>query len=83
MSKYKVIEDDFMEEQGCKVYWNEQTGQVHIFRRGKFLAIAKEDGIFQAHTDVRLDADFWDFDSKEDMALWNAAILAEAAVALA
>ncbi|KAA6371669.1 MAG: hypothetical protein EZS28_032802, partial [Streblomastix strix] len=66
MSKYKVIEDDFMEEQGCK-----------------FLAIAKEDGIFQAHTDFRLDADFWDFESKEDMALWNAAILAEAAVARA
>ncbi|KAA6366934.1 MAG: hypothetical protein EZS28_037540, partial [Streblomastix strix] len=83
MSKYKVIEDDFMEEQGCKVYWNELTGQVHIFRRGKFLAIAKEDGIFQAHTDVRLDADFWDFESKEDMALWKAAILAEAAVARA
>ncbi|KAA6385957.1 MAG: hypothetical protein EZS28_018514 [Streblomastix strix] len=83
LSKYKVIEDEFMEEQGYKVYWNELTGQVHIFRRGKFLAIAKEDGIFQAHTDFRLDANFWDFESKEDMALWNAAILAEAAVARA
>ncbi|KAA6352974.1 MAG: hypothetical protein EZS28_051499 [Streblomastix strix] len=72
MSKHKVIEDDFMEEQGCKLYWNEQTGQVHIFRRGKFLAIAMEDGIFQAHTDVRLDTDFWDFESKEVMALRNA-----------
>ncbi|KAA6399049.1 MAG: hypothetical protein EZS28_005430 [Streblomastix strix] len=83
MSKYKVIEDDFMEEQSCKVYWSELTGQVHIFRRGKFLSIAKEVGIFQAHTDVRLDADFGDFESKEDTALWNAAILAEAAVARA
>ncbi|KAA6391733.1 MAG: hypothetical protein EZS28_012737, partial [Streblomastix strix] len=42
MSKYKVIEDDFMEEQGCK-----------------------------------------DFELKEDIALLNAAILAEAAVARA
>ncbi|KAA6366627.1 MAG: hypothetical protein EZS28_037847 [Streblomastix strix] len=83
LSKYKVIEDDFMEEQGCKVYQNELTEQVHIFRRGKFLAIVKDDGNFQAHTDARLDADFWDFESKEDMALWNAAILAEAAVARA
>ncbi|KAA6357575.1 MAG: hypothetical protein EZS28_046898, partial [Streblomastix strix] len=69
--------------QGFKVYWNELTEQVHIFRHGKVLAIAKEDGIFRAHTDVRLDADFWGFESKEDMALWNAAILAEAAVARA
>ncbi|KAA6353728.1 MAG: hypothetical protein EZS28_050745, partial [Streblomastix strix] len=81
MSKYKVIEDEFMEEQNFKVYWVELTRQVHIFRRGMFLAIAKDYGIFQAHTDVLIDADFWDFESKEDMAFWSAVILAEVAVA--
>ncbi|KAA6361961.1 MAG: hypothetical protein EZS28_042512 [Streblomastix strix] len=84
MNKQKVIEDAFMEEQLCKIYWNELTEQDHIFRRGQFLAIAKIDGIFQAHTDVRLDVYLREFESKEDMALfWNAAILAEAAVARA
>ncbi|KAA6392867.1 MAG: hypothetical protein EZS28_011605 [Streblomastix strix] len=54
-------------------------GLDNIFRRGKVLAIVKDDGIFQVHTDVRLDADFWYFESKKDMTLWNAAIFAEAA----
>ncbi|KAA6389673.1 MAG: hypothetical protein EZS28_014798 [Streblomastix strix] len=43
-SKCKVIEHDFMEKQDCKVYWDELTGQNHIYRRRKFLAIAKDDG---------------------------------------
>ncbi|KAA6366534.1 MAG: hypothetical protein EZS28_037939 [Streblomastix strix] len=83
ISLFKMIENDFIEEQGCKIYWDELIGQIHIFKGRKFLAITRDDGIFQAHTDVRLDVDFLDFESKEEIALSNAAILADADVARA
>ncbi|KAA6382867.1 MAG: hypothetical protein EZS28_021607 [Streblomastix strix] len=47
VSKFKVIKDDFMEEQGCKIYQDELRGQVNIFRRGKFLTTARTVAFFR------------------------------------
>ncbi|KAA6362388.1 MAG: hypothetical protein EZS28_042085, partial [Streblomastix strix] len=78
MSKSQVNEENLFEEHGCKFCRNELMEQDPISRRGKFLPISNDDGIFQAHTDVRLDADFWNFELKVEMALLNAAMLAKA-----
>ncbi|KAA6401466.1 MAG: hypothetical protein EZS28_003000 [Streblomastix strix] len=73
------IEDDFMEEKGCEVYVGEQTGEVQVRFRGLVKAVVKEQGLFRAHNNERQDAQYWEFQSEEELRLWVACILTDAA----
>jgi hypothetical protein len=46
---------------------------------GKTKAVVSEAGHTDPETNRRIEADFWGFDPPEDMELWTACILAEAA----
>ncbi|KAA6384895.1 MAG: hypothetical protein EZS28_019579, partial [Streblomastix strix] len=74
------IEDDFMEEKGCEVYVGEQTGEVQVRFRGQVKAVVKEQGLFGTHNNERQDAQYWEFQSEEELRLWVACILADAAL---
>ncbi|KAA6398408.1 MAG: hypothetical protein EZS28_006062, partial [Streblomastix strix] len=47
---YTRIDDDFMEDKGCEVYVNEQTGEIQVRFRGIPKAIVKEQGLFSIQT---------------------------------
>ncbi|KAA6377229.1 MAG: hypothetical protein EZS28_027245 [Streblomastix strix] len=80
IDSYTRIDDDFMENKGCEVYVNEQTGEIQVRFRGIPKAIVKEQGLFSIQTNVRQDYQFWDFESDEEMKLWVACIQADAAL---
>ncbi|KAA6363072.1 MAG: hypothetical protein EZS28_041401, partial [Streblomastix strix] len=83
MGRYIVISDDFMNEQGCQVYLDRQSNDIQIRFRGELKAVVNERGHFDPKSGLRLDADYWGFDPPEDMDLWTACIIAEAAIAKA
>jgi hypothetical protein len=68
-----------MDGRGCDVYYDLKENQVLILYNGETRAVVREDGHFSPNTNRRLDAYFWGFDPPEDMTLWTACILAEAA----
>ncbi|KAA6353330.1 MAG: hypothetical protein EZS28_051143, partial [Streblomastix strix] len=83
MGRYIVISDDFMNEQDCQVYLDRQSNDIKIRLRGELKAVVNERGHFDPKFGLRLDADYWGFDPPEDMDLWTACIIAEAAIAKA
>ncbi|KAA6362034.1 MAG: hypothetical protein EZS28_042439, partial [Streblomastix strix] len=72
-----------MNEQGCQVYLDRQSNDIQIRFRGELKAVVNERGHFDPKTGLHLDADYWGFDPPEDMDLWTACIIAEAAIAKA
>ncbi|KAA6370041.1 MAG: hypothetical protein EZS28_034432, partial [Streblomastix strix] len=74
------IEDDFMEEKGCEVYLGEQTSEVQVRFRGLVKAVVKEQGLFGPHNNERHDAQYWEFQSEEELKLLLACILADASL---
>ncbi|KAA6367709.1 MAG: hypothetical protein EZS28_036764, partial [Streblomastix strix] len=77
--RYTCIDDDFMNSQQCEVYYDNRENIVLILYNGKTKAVVSEAGHTDPETNRRIEADFWGFDPPEDMELWTACILAEAA----
>ncbi|KAA6361457.1 MAG: hypothetical protein EZS28_043016 [Streblomastix strix] len=60
-----------------------QSNDIQILFRGEIKAVVNERGHFDPKSGLSLDADYWGFDPPEDMDLWTACIIAEAAIAKA
>ncbi|KAA6380317.1 MAG: hypothetical protein EZS28_024157 [Streblomastix strix] len=76
---YTQLEDEYMEMKGCEVFVDERDGEVSVRYRGQIKAIVKENGHFEPVTGQELQYSFWEFETPEDMKIWTACILADAA----
>ncbi|KAA6395095.1 MAG: hypothetical protein EZS28_009379 [Streblomastix strix] len=73
------LEDEYMDSKGCEVYVDERDGEVSVRFRGQAKAIVRENGHFEPNTGEELHYNFWEFESPEDMKIWTACIVADAA----
>ncbi|KAA6371653.1 MAG: hypothetical protein EZS28_032820, partial [Streblomastix strix] len=76
---YSQLEDEYMDSKGCEVYVNERDGEVSVCFQGHAKATDRENGHFEPNTGEELHYNFWEFESPEDMKIWTACILADAA----
>ncbi|KAA6384231.1 MAG: hypothetical protein EZS28_020242 [Streblomastix strix] len=76
---YIQLEDEYMESKSCEVFVDERDGEVSVRFRGQVKAIVRENGHFEPETKEELHYGFWEFESPEDMKIWTACILADAA----
>ncbi|KAA6358522.1 MAG: hypothetical protein EZS28_045951 [Streblomastix strix] len=76
---YTQLEDEYMDSKGCEVYVDERDGEVSVRFRGQAKAIVRENGHFEPNSGEELLYNFWEFESPEDMKIWTACILADAA----
>ncbi|KAA6384548.1 MAG: hypothetical protein EZS28_019925 [Streblomastix strix] len=68
-----------MDSKPCEVYVDERDGEVSIRFRGQTKTIVKENGYLKPNIGEELYYKFQEFESQEDMNIWTACILAEAA----
>ncbi|KAA6389117.1 MAG: hypothetical protein EZS28_015358 [Streblomastix strix] len=76
---YTQLENEFTYSKGCEVYVDERDGEVSVRFRGQAKTIVRKNGHFEPNTDEELHYNFWEVESPEDMKIWTACILADAA----
>ncbi|KAA6393447.1 MAG: hypothetical protein EZS28_011025 [Streblomastix strix] len=76
---YTQLDDDFMDSKGCEVYVNERSGEVTERFRGEVKAVVKENGLYAPDTGEILQCGFFEFEDDDELGLWSAYILADAA----
>ncbi|KAA6404404.1 MAG: hypothetical protein EZS28_000063 [Streblomastix strix] len=76
---YTLLEDEYMQSKGCEAFVDEIDDDVSVRFHGQVKAILKENGHFEHETKEELHYSFWEFESQENMKIWTAYVLADAA----
>ncbi|KAA6379080.1 MAG: hypothetical protein EZS28_025392 [Streblomastix strix] len=76
---YTQLDDEFMDSKGCDVYVDERSGEVTVRFRGEVKAVVKENGLYAPDTGEILQCGFFEFEDDEELGLWSACVLADAA----
>ncbi|KAA6374456.1 MAG: hypothetical protein EZS28_030017, partial [Streblomastix strix] len=77
--KYSQLDDEYMESKGCEVYVDERSGEVTMRFRGEVKVVVKENGLYAPDTGEILQCGFFEFEDDEELGLWSAYVLADAA----
>jgi hypothetical protein len=76
---YTQLDDEYMDSKGCEVYVDERSGEVTVRFRGEVKAVVKENGLYAPDTGEILQCGFFEFEDDEELGLWSACVLADAA----
>ncbi|KAA6355538.1 MAG: hypothetical protein EZS28_048935, partial [Streblomastix strix] len=76
---YIQLDDEYMDSKCCEVYVDERSGEVTVRFRGEVKAVVKENGLYAPDTGELLHFGFFEFEDNEELSLWSAYVLADAA----